>query len=165
MPGTPAPLDLEDIVIAVYSALDDALAAAGVESRGGKLVPRPGPEPDVDDREILCQAMLQELLGFESDNAFHLWFKANSTMRSLFPRGLSRQNWADRRALLTPILQRLCSAFVALDEGSPPFSSWTRIRSTCADRCGRERRSGWEDWRERDIARRSSVGSTASGNI
>lgn len=130
MPTTEESFDLEDLVITVYTALDDALAEAGVRARKGKLVPRPGPPPDVDDREILCLAVLQELLGFESDHGFYTWFEANAIMRRLFPRRLSRPNWADRRALLTPLLQRLAKAFCALDgEEAPPFSSSTPIRS------------------------------------
>jgi len=120
----PQTLDLEDLVITVYAALDDALAEAGITANKGKLVPRSGPAPEVDDREVLCLAMLQELLGFESDHAFYQWFEFNPVMRKLFPRRLSRPNWADRRALLTPLMQRLSQALCALDgEATPPFSS------------------------------------------
>ena len=133
MPKTSETLDLEDLVITVYAALDDALAEAGLVARDGKLLPRPGPSPEVDDREILCLAVLQELLGFESDHEFYQWFESNAVMRRLFPRRLTRPNWADRRALLTPLLQRLSQAFCALDgEEEPPFSSSTRIRSMSA---------------------------------
>jgi hypothetical protein len=135
MPKTRETLDLEDLVITVYAALDDALAEAGLVARDGKLLPRPGPAPEVDDREILCLAVLQELLGFESDHEFYQWFESNVVMRKLFPRRLTRPNWADRRALLTPLLRDLSQAFCALDgEASPPFSSSTRIRSTSAAR-------------------------------
>ena len=133
MPTIRETLDLEDLVITVYAALDDALAEAGVVTRDGKLVPRPGPAPDVDDREVLCLAVLQELLGFESDHAFYQWFESNAVLRKLFPRRLTRPNWADRRALLTPLLQGLSQAFCALDGvESPPFSSSTRILSMSA---------------------------------
>jgi len=115
MPTMREMLDLEELVITVYAALDDALAEAGITARAGKLVPRPGPAPDVDDREILCLAVLQELLGFESDHGFYQWFESNTVLRRLFPRRLSRPNWADRRALLMPLLQRLSQAFCALD--------------------------------------------------
>jgi len=43
-------LDLEELVITVYSALDDALAEAGLVARDGKLVPRPGPAPEAGTR-------------------------------------------------------------------------------------------------------------------
>lgn len=122
----PSNLTLEDVVIAIYAAIDDALANAGIVSRKGKLLNRPGPPPKVDDREILCLALLQEVLGFESDNRFQLWLASNPTMRSLFPKRLSRQNFADRRALLTPILKRLSKALCDLmGQGNPPFSSST----------------------------------------
>jgi len=121
-------MSLEDLVISVYSALDDALAQAGIRAQNGKLIPRRGPAPEVDDREVLCLAMLQELLDFESDHGFYQWLGANPTMRELFPRRLSRPNWADRRALLTPLIQQLVPAFCELGgEGAPPFSSSTPI--------------------------------------
>jgi hypothetical protein len=121
-------LSLDDFVTATYCALDDALAATGISAVDGKLLPRPGPAPEVDDREVLCLAVLQEILGFESDNKFHLWLEAQPLMRSLFPKQLSRQNFADRRALLTPLIEPLCGIFCDLvGEGAPPFSSATAI--------------------------------------
>ena len=121
-------LSLDDLVTATYCALDDALAVAGMTATDGKLLPRRGPAPEVDDREVLCLAVLQELLAFESDNEFHLRLEAQPVMRSLFPKQLSRQNFADRRARLTPLLQRLCGTFCELvGEGAPPFSSSTAI--------------------------------------
>jgi hypothetical protein len=57
----------------------------------------------VDDREVLCLAMLQELLGCESDHAFYQWLDSNPVMRRLFLRRLSRPNWADRRAGSHPV--------------------------------------------------------------
>jgi hypothetical protein len=155
MPRTRETLDLEELVITLYAALDDALAEAGLAARNGKLVPRPGPAPEVDDREVLCLAVLQELLGFESDHGFYQWFESNAVLRHLFPRRLTRPNWADRRALLTPLLQRLSQAFCALDgEESPPFSSSTRIRSTSAARSGPATRSVSADLPNAAIARR-----------
>lgn len=126
-------LDLEDFVTALYAALDDALAEARVPCVEGKLIPRRGPPPEVDDREILCLAVLQELLHFESDNRFFWWLDCNPIMQQLFPRRLSRQKFAERRALLTPLLQRLCQAFCALGgEAAPPFSSLTPTPSRSA---------------------------------
>ena len=155
MPTIRETIDLEELVITVYSALDDALAEAGVVARDGKLIPRPGPAPEVDDREVLCLAVLEELLGFESDHAFYQWFESNAVLRKLFPRRLTRPNWADRRALLTPLLQGLSQAFCALDgEEAPPFSSSTPIRSMSADRSGPARRNASEDWPNSAIARR-----------
>jgi hypothetical protein len=148
-------MSLEDLATSVYCALDDALAEAGVVARDGKLIPRRGPPPEVDDREVLCLAVLQEILDFESDHAFYSWFEANPTMRALFPRRLSRPNWADRRAILTPLMERLCAAFCELaGEGSPPFSSSTRTPSTSAGRSAPGRRSAWAGSPERAIATR-----------
>jgi hypothetical protein len=128
-------LSLEDLVVAVYCALDDALNDAGQGAVNGKLVKRRGPKPEVDDREILCLAVLQEILGFESDNEFHLWINNDRTMRSLFPRVLSRQNFAERRLVLMPMAQKLCAAFCNLvGDGTPPFSSSTVIPLTSAVR-------------------------------
>ena len=131
--STQRAFDPEDLVIAVFCALDDALREAHIECHHGKLLPRRGPAPKMDDREVLCLAVIQELLGFESDNLFFLWIANHPIVRKLFPRLLSRQKFADRRALLTPLLQRLCQAFCALGgEASPPFRSWTPIRSMSA---------------------------------
>ena len=127
MPDTPGPQDLEDLVITTYAALDDALAHAGVAGKDGKLIPRRGPNPEVDDREVLCLALIQEWLGYDSDLSYYQWLEGNKTMSSLFPRLLSRQKWVDRRTLLTPILQKLSTAFMEMtppeDESLPPFSS------------------------------------------
>jgi hypothetical protein len=154
MPTTRETFDLEELVITVYAALDDALAEAGIATRNGKLIPRPGPAPDVDDREVLCLTVLQELLGYESDHAFYQWLESNAVMRQLFPRRLTRPNWADRRALLTPLLQRLSQAFCALDgEEAPPFSSSTRIRSMSAARSGLAASSASADSPSAAIAR------------
>ena len=139
MPQETTAIDLEDVVITVYAALEDALAQAGIVSEYGKLIARPGPEPDVDDREVLCLTLLQELLGFESDHGFYAWFENQPVMRDLFPRRLTRQNWADRRAVLTPLMKRLSNVFCELDgDSAPPFSSWTPIRSTSVARSARE---------------------------
>jgi hypothetical protein len=160
------PLALTDLVVATYCALDDALQSAGISATNGKLIRRRGKAPDVDDREILCCAVLQELLNFESDNAFYLWFEANPVMRELFPRRLSRQNFADRRALLTPLLQTLCGAFCALNgEADPPFSSSIHTPLKSAELSGRVIRPGWAAWRKPDTARPCGAVSTACANI
>jgi len=121
------PVDLEDLVITAYCALDDALKHASVVNNNGKLIPRRGPPPEVDDREVLCLCLLQEWLGFDSDLSFYDWFESNQVMYDFFPRRLSRQNWADRRTLLSPLLERLAGAFAEMaedeDEEAPPFSS------------------------------------------
>jgi len=126
-------ISLEELVIAVYCAIDDALSECGIRAVNGKLIERRGPPPEVDDREVLCLAVLQELLGFESDNSFHQWLETNSTINSLFPKRLSRPKFADRRALLTPLIMRLTGALCEMEEGkAPPFSSSIRIRSSSA---------------------------------
>jgi hypothetical protein len=153
MPTTLTTLTLEDIVIAVYSALDDALKHSGIRCQAGKLIARPGPPPEVDDREILCLAVLQELFGFESDHFFYQWLTTNPTMKQLFPRRLSRPNWADRRALLTPLIQRLSGAFLEMDgEANPPFPSSIPIPSMSAGPSGQAKRNGWEDSPEKGTA-------------
>ena len=127
---------LEDLVLALYCALDDALRSARVNCTNGKLIPRRGPPPAVDDREVLCLAVLQELMGFESDNHFHDWLQTQPKLRQLFPRQLSRQNFADRRLLLAPLMEKLCGVFCALTgDGAPPFLSSTAILSMSAAPC------------------------------
>jgi hypothetical protein len=127
MPNASGPLDLEELVITTYAALDDALKHAGLVEEGGKLIPRRGPPPEVSDREVLCLALLQEWLGYESDLSFYQWMESNGIMLSLFPRMLRRQKWVERRTLLTPLIQKLSTAFMEMtppeDESLPPFSS------------------------------------------
>ena len=133
MPDAVSTLALEDLVIALYAAIDDALRHAGIRCDDGKVIPRRGPAPDVDDREILCLALLQEILGHESDYAFHLWLDRNPVMESLFPRRLTRQKFAERRTLLTPVLQKLTRAFAEIDgDDAPPLFSSTPIPSMSA---------------------------------
>lgn len=153
MSDSPVP-SLEDLVTAAYCALDDALSEAKVPCRNGKLLWRPGPAPEMDDREVLCLAVLQELLGYEADYAFFLWLTNNAVIRALFPKLLSRQKFAERRTLLTPLLQKLCQAFCALhDEGTPPFRSSIPIRSTSANWCAaNNRRNASAAWRPPAIA-------------
>lgn len=155
MPQVCEEFDLERLVICVYSALDDALREVGIPCQDGKLIPRRGPPPQVDDREVLCLVVLQELLGFESDHSFYLWFGNNPVMCGLFPRRLSRPNWADRRALLTPLMERLNSAFCTLaGEEFPPFLSSTPIRSMSAGRSVPARKNASPAWPVAAIARR-----------
>ena len=126
MPDTRGPIDLEELVIITYAALDDALKHAGINEQDGKLLPRRGPKPEVGDREVLCLALLQEWLGYESDHAYYQWLESSKTMRSLFPRMLRRQKWIERRTLLTPLLQTLSAAFAEMtppEKELPPFSS------------------------------------------
>lgn len=154
MTASPLALELEDLIIATYTALDDALTQAGIVACQGKLIPRRGPAPEVDDREVLCLALLQEFLGFESDHSFHQWMAVHPTIQALFPRRLSRPNFADRRALLTPLMERLCGAFCALaGEGAPPFSSSIPIPSRSAAQCAPAARNGSVAWRRPGAAR------------
>src|SRR3989338_5731036 len=133
MPKPQNTLSLEEVVVAVYSALDDALRQAKIPCQDGKLIPRSGPAPEVDDREILCLTLLQELFGFESDHFFYRWPETNPTMTQLFPRRLSRPNWADLRAILTPLIERLSNIFAGMEgEDKPPFSLLTPIPSMSA---------------------------------
>ena len=119
---TPA-VSIEDTITAVYCAIDDALSEAGIVAKNGKLTDRPGPAPELDDREVLCLAVLQELLDFESDNAYFHWLENKPFIRTLFPHLIKRQKFADRRALLSDLMELLCSAFCKLaGEGQPLFS-------------------------------------------
>jgi len=149
---------LSDFVTATYCALDDALQAAGIHAENGKLIPRRGGAPDVDDREILCLAVVQELLHFESDNAFYNWLITNPVMTCAFPRLLSRPNFADRRAILTPLIEKLCGA---LCEADPLFSSSIPTRFTSAARPAPERKNGSAAWRKTATAKRCAMVSMA----
>ena len=147
------PLSLEDVVVATYSALDDALQKADIRAYRGKLIPRRGPTPKMDDREVLCLVVLQELLGFESDNAYHLWLEANPTMRQLFPDLISRQQWAERRAILCPLIQQLTQAFCQL-EAAPLFTSSIPTPFTSAGSSGARTANDSTAWPRRANALR-----------
>ena len=128
-------LTVEDTILALYCAIDDALNDIGIVEHDGKLIERPGPRPALSDREVLCLSVLQEVLGFESDNSYFLWLQNSPLIQSLFPMLMARQKFAERRALLTGLAYKLSDAFRQLaGEDQPPFSSSTRIRSMSADR-------------------------------
>jgi hypothetical protein len=129
-------LSVEDTIFALFCAIDDALKVVGIFPRNGKLTERPGPPPLLDDREVLCLSVLQEVLGFDSDNAYFNWLKNSPLIRSLFPKLIKRQKFAERRALLTDLAAKLSGAFLQMTgESQPPFSSSTRILSMSAARC------------------------------
>ena len=134
MPFVPS-LTTEDTIIALYCAIDDALNSVGVSESRGKLVHRPGPPPLLSDREVLCLSVLQEILGFESDNSYFLWLENSPLIHKLFPMLMARQKFAERRALLTGLAYKLSDAFRSLaGDGQPPFSSSIPIRSMSAVR-------------------------------
>lgn len=121
---------VEDTILVLYCAIDDALKDIGIAEVDGKLVARPGPRPSLSDREVLCLSVLQEILGFESDNAYFLWLQNSPLIQDFFPMLMARQKFAERRALLTGLAYKLSDAFRQLSgEGHPPFSSSTPIRS------------------------------------
>jgi len=126
---------LEDTILALYCAIDDALIQAGIPAHNGKLVDRPGPAPEFDDREVLCLSVLQEVLHFESDNAYFNWLNNHPLIREWFPKLMTRQKFAERRVLLTDLAAKLCNVFCQMaGESDPPFSSSTRIQSMSAAR-------------------------------
>lgn len=158
---SPVRLPLDDLITAVYCALDDALQVAGLVAQHGKLIPRRGPPPEVDDREILCLAVLQEMLGFEFDDDFHAWMETHPIMQNAFPRRLSRQKFAERRAYLQPLLQRLTGVTAqSAHNGAPPFASLTPIPSKSAARSEPVSANAWMAWHSADTARRCGCGST-----
>ena len=78
-------------------------------------------------------AVLQEILGFESDNSYFLWLQNSPVIQSFFPMLMARQKFAERRALLTGLAYKLSDAFRQLaGNGQPPFSSSTPILSMSA---------------------------------
>ena len=128
-------LTVEDTIVALYCAIDDALNSVGVSENNGKLVHRSGPRPLLSDREVLCLSVLQEVLGFESDNSYFLWLQNSPLIRDFFPMLIARQKFAERRALLTGLAYKLSDAFRQLaGDGQPPFSSSTPILSMSAAR-------------------------------
>ena len=157
---------LEDTITAVYCAIDDALADAGIVARNGKLTHRPGPAPELDDREVLCLSVLQELLDFESDNSYFHWLENKPLIRSLFPQLIQRQKFADRRALLSTLMESLCGAFCNLaGEGHPLFSPSIRIPSRSAGRSAPAKKNASAAWPKQATAPRRKCTSTACASI
>jgi hypothetical protein len=77
--------------------------------------------------------VLQELLDFESDNAYFHWLENKPLIRALFPHLIKRQKFAERRALLSDLMAKLSSAFCHLaGEGHPLFSPSTPTLSPSA---------------------------------
>ena len=161
-----ASFSIEDTIYALYCAIDDALTHAGLRAKDGKLVDRPGPAPELDDREVLCLAVLQEVLGFESDNAYFNWLENQPLIRELFPKLIKRQKFAERRALLTELAMKLGSAFCQLSgEPAPLFSSSTRTPSKHAACTASTTKNGSTDSLKPATARPKANTFTASANI
>lgn len=145
---TPA-VSVEDTITVVYCAIDDALSEAGIIAKNGKLTDRPGPAPQLDDREVLCLSVLQELLDFESDNAYFHWLENKPFIHELFPHLIKRQKFAERRALLSGLMETLCGAFCKLaGEGQPLFSPSIPTPSPSAARSARKTGNVSMDWRK-----------------
>ena len=148
-----AAVSVEDTITAVYCAIDDALSEAGIVAEDGKLTHRPGPAPELDDREVLCLSVLQELLDFESDNAYFHWLENKAFIRELFPKLIKRQKFAERRALLSGLMETLCGAFCKLaGEGQPLFSPSIPTPSPSAARFARATNNASTDWHKQATA-------------
>jgi hypothetical protein len=117
-------LSLDDLIALVTGAVNEALKFAGIEQHNGRLLLRRGPVLAFSDSDALCVAILQEVLGSESDNGFFLKYGENPVFRSRFPKLPSRQKFADRRTKLTPLYERICQIFCEMGgEASPLLSN------------------------------------------
>ena len=64
-------MDLETLIVAVFCLVDDLVGDLG---RGRKLRQR-GPRPILADSEVLAVEIVGELLGLDTDQGLHTYFR------------------------------------------------------------------------------------------
>ena len=63
-------MDLDEFIVAVYCLVDEAMG----EILGGRRLRRRGPDPLLDDREVLTIEIVGEFLGMDTDKGIFLFF-------------------------------------------------------------------------------------------
>jgi hypothetical protein len=99
-------VDLEELIVAVYCAVDDVLIELGGEP-GWRRVRQRGPAPALADAEVLTMEVVGEYLGLDRDAAIHAHFRRHHV--GLFPAlaTLHRTTFARQAANLWAVKERL----------------------------------------------------------
>jgi len=64
-------VDLESFIVAVYCLVDDLVS----EVLDGRRLRRRGPDPALDDKEVLTIELVGEFLGIDTDKGLHAYFR------------------------------------------------------------------------------------------
>ncbi|HEX5847684.1 MAG TPA: IS982 family transposase [Rubrobacter sp.] len=64
-------MDLDTFIVATYCLIDDLMR----QSLGGRRLRQRGPDPILDDREVITMEVVGEFLGMDTDKAIFLFFR------------------------------------------------------------------------------------------
>ena len=64
-------MDLDEFIVATYCLVDELME----ELLGGRRLRRRGPDPLLDDREVLTMEVVGEFLGLDTDEGIRLFFR------------------------------------------------------------------------------------------
>lgn len=104
-------MDLDTLIVAVYCLVDELME----ELLGSERPRRRGPDPSLDDREVLAIEIVGEFLGIDTDKGLHLffqrhyaeWFPALAKVhRTTFARQ-SANLWRVKESLRGRLIQRI----------------------------------------------------------
>jgi hypothetical protein len=117
---------LDDLVIALYVTVDDLL-----EPRRG-----PGHPPKLSDAELICLAVAQVLLGYDSERR---WLRAvRGRLGHLFPYVCGQAAYNRRLRRAAPLLVRILHALAI---GSPSWCDQWRLLDATPVPCGTSRQT------------------------
>jgi hypothetical protein len=102
-------VDLDSFIVAVYCLVDDLME----ESLGDRRLRERGPDPALDDREVLAMEVVGEFLGLDTDEGIFLFFRRHYA--GWFPalRRVHRTTFARQAANLWSVKRRLWQALLA----------------------------------------------------
>jgi hypothetical protein len=117
---------LDDLVIALYVTIDDLL-----EPRRG-----PGHPPRLSDAELLCLAVAQVLLGYDSERR---WLRAvTDQLGHLFPYVCGQAAYNRRLRRAAPLVAAICSSLATC---SPSWCDQWRLLDATPVPCGASRQT------------------------
>jgi hypothetical protein len=94
-------IQLDTFLSVLYAIVDDLYQIGCVPL----LLPKPGPQPELSDSEVLTLTLAQQLLGFETERSFLSFAVGN--LRHLFPRLLDQSQFNRRVRALAWALERI----------------------------------------------------------
>lgn len=108
-------MDLDLFIVAAYSLIDERMS----ELLDGQRLRSRGPEPLLDDREVLTMEIVGEFLGLDTDKAIHLFFKRHYS--EWFPalRRVHRTTFARQGANLWKVKEMLRDELLSDIERDP----------------------------------------------